>query len=282
MINPTNCSPFAISSEGVGDQGTPAAFSSYFNAVNCSTLGFTPRFSITQLGGQKATHRSQDPSLSIELNTTPGDANIKSIAVTLPKAFEIDQRHLGNICDRSELASDQCAGKEAIGVAITESPLLEKPLKGPVYAVSGFGILPHLAFILAGQVTLMPEAESSSVQNGRLKTVVPVVPDAPIGHFRFTLFGGSKGLPLKHREPLLCPDRKQGRIQRPKRQDGKPGGEDEGGVCEKEGEAGERRTALSLVRVRLRGAPEEGRQSRERERVMPLLERRKRPRARRF
>ena len=39
----------------------------------------------------------------------------------------------------------------------------------------------------------MPEAESSSVQDGRLKTVVPVVPDAPIGHFRFTLFGGMQG-----------------------------------------------------------------------------------------
>ncbi len=193
MINPTNCEPSAISSEGIGDQGSAAAFSSPFNAVNCSTLGFTPKFSITQLGGHKATARSKDPSLSIELNTTPGDANIKSIAVTLPKAFEIDQRHLGNICDRAELASDQCAGKAAIGEAITETPLLEAPLKGPVYAVSGFGVLPHLAFILAGQVTLMPEAESSSVQDGRLKTVVPVIPDAPIGHFRFTLFGGSKG-----------------------------------------------------------------------------------------
>ena len=70
---------------------------------------------------------------------------------------------------------------------------MKSPCKGPVYAVSGFGVLPHLAFILGGQVTLMPEAESSSVQNGRLKTVVPVVPDAPIGHFRFTLFGGTQG-----------------------------------------------------------------------------------------
>ena len=29
--------------------------------------------------------------------------------------------------------------------------------------------------------------------SGRLKTVVPVIPDAPIGHFRLTLFGGDKG-----------------------------------------------------------------------------------------
>jgi hypothetical protein len=193
MINPTNCSPLSVSSEGIGDQGTAVTFSSYFHAADCFSLPFAPKMTITQLGGHKATDRSQDPSLAIELNTRPGDANLKSITVTLPKAFEIDQRHLGNICDRAELASDQCAGRQPIGEATTETPLLERPLQGPVYAVSGFGVLPHLAFILGGQVTLMPEAESSSVQNGRLKTVVPVVPDAPIGHFRFNLFGGNQG-----------------------------------------------------------------------------------------
>jgi hypothetical protein len=193
MINPTNCSEFQTVSEGIGDQGTAVAFSSPFIAVNCSTLPFTPKMSITQLGGHRATQRSKDPSLAVELNTRAGDANVKSLSVTLPKAFEIDQRHLGNICDRSELASDQCAGRQAIGEATTNTPLLENPLRGPVYAVSGFGILPHLAFILGGQVMLTPEAESSSVQNGRLKTVVPVIPDAPIGNFRFTLFGGSQG-----------------------------------------------------------------------------------------
>ena len=201
MINPTNCSEFHTVSEGVGDQGTPASFSSPFIPVNCAALPFSPKMSITQLGGHKATLRSKDPSLAIELNTRPGDANLKSVAVTLPKAFEIDQRHLGNICDRSELASDQCAGRQAIGEATTTTPLLEKPLKGPVYAVSGYGILPHLAFILGGQVMLIPEAESTSVQGGRLKTIVPVVPDAAIGNFRFTLFGGSQGY-LSNTQPL--------------------------------------------------------------------------------
>ncbi len=38
MINPTNCSPFAVGSEGIGDEGTPASFSSYFHAVDCATL----------------------------------------------------------------------------------------------------------------------------------------------------------------------------------------------------------------------------------------------------
>jgi hypothetical protein len=193
MINPTNCSSFSVASEGIGDQGTVANFSSPFLAVNCATLGFKPQMSIHQLGGRKATGRSKDPSLQFDLTTRPGDANVKSVAVTLPKAFEIDQRHLGNLCSRTELATTRCAGRQPIGTVVTETPLLEAPLQGPAYAVSGFGKLPHLAFILAGQVTVIPEAISSSVKGGHLKTVVPVVPDAPIGHFRLTLFGAKQG-----------------------------------------------------------------------------------------
>jgi hypothetical protein len=204
-INPTNCSAFAVESQGIGDQGAIANFSSPFHAVNCATLPFKPKMTITQLGSRKQTKRNQDPSLRFDLNTRPGDANIKSVAVTLPKAFAVDQRHLGNICSRAQLAAEHCAGRQAIGMVSTETPLLDKPLAGPAYAVSGFGKLPHLAFILAGQVTIIPEAESSSVKGGHLKTVVPTVPDAPIGHFRLTLFGAKQGYLVNTRDLCAAP-----------------------------------------------------------------------------
>ena len=107
--------------------------------------------------------------------------------MTLPSAFAIDQRHLGNICSEKELAANQCAGRTPIGKATTTTPLLDQPLTGPVYAVSGSGGLPRLAFILDGQVDLLPRAETKTDHQGRrrsLQTTVPVVPDAPIGHFR--------------------------------------------------------------------------------------------------
>ena len=130
--------------------------------------------------------------MRFDLRTRPGDANIKSLSVTLPKAFAIDQRHLGNICSKAQLESESCAGRQPIGSVMTKTPLLDAPLQGPAYAVSGFGKLPHLAFILDGQVRLVPQAESKSV-GGRLQTSVPTVPDAPIGHFRLNLLGGKKG-----------------------------------------------------------------------------------------
>jgi hypothetical protein len=138
------------------------------------------------------TARAKNPALEFHLTTRPGDANVKSLAVTLSKAWAIDQRHLGNICSEAELAKTKCAGRQPIGSAVTKTPLLDQPLSGPVYAVSGGGGLPRLAFILNGQVPLVPRAKSASAK-GALKTVVPVIPDAPIGDFRLTLLGSKQG-----------------------------------------------------------------------------------------
>ena len=197
-INPTNCSPFAVDSQGIGDQGTITDFSSYFQAVNCARLPFQPKMTIKQVG-RKGTRRARNPQLRIDLRTRAGDANIKSLSVTLPHAFEIDQRHLGNICSEKELVEKQCAGRTPIGKAKTVTPLLDQPLSGPVYAVSGGGGLPRLAFILNGQVSLVPRAETTTV-GGRLRTTVPVVPDAPVGHFTMTVFGGKTGYLINTRD----------------------------------------------------------------------------------
>jgi hypothetical protein len=157
---------------------------------------------IRQLGGRKNTHRGGNPALQLDLTTRPGDANIKTLSVTLPNAFEIDQRHLNNLCTERELATTECAGRQQIGVASTKTPLLDQPLSGPVYAVSGGGGLPRLAFLLNGQVDLVPRAETTTAKGGRLFTTVPVVPDAPVGHFRLTVFGGKRGYLANTRE--LC------------------------------------------------------------------------------
>ncbi len=201
-INPTNCAPFSVESQGIGDQGTITDFSSYFQAVNCTRLGFKPTMSVTQVGGRKGTKRSAYPALQFDLKTRAGDANIKSLAVTLPSAFEIAQSHLGNICSEKELAATECAGRQEIGEASTSTPLLDQPISGPVYAVSGKGGLPRLAFILNGQVHLLPRAEEKTVKGGRLQTIVPTVPDAPIGHFALTIFGGKHGYLANTRD--LC------------------------------------------------------------------------------
>jgi hypothetical protein len=200
-INPTNCDPHTVASQGIGDQGTVSDFTSYFQVVNCAALDFKPKMSVKLTSGKKTTRRSKNPALRFDLRTRRQDANLKSLTVTLPKAFAIDQRHLGNICSEKELTEKQCAGRAPIGKATTTTPLLDQPLSGPAYAVSGSGGLPRLAFILDGQVKIVPRADTKSV-NGKLTTTVPVIPDAPIGHFQLTVFGGKTGYLVNTRS--LC------------------------------------------------------------------------------
>ncbi len=207
MINPTNCSPFSVGSEGIGDQGTGVAFSSFFQVVNCSTLPFKPAMTITQLGGHKLTPRGQNPSIRFDLNTRAGDANVRSITVTLPNTLEIDQNHLGNICAKAELVATHCAGRHPIGTVRDETPLLEKPLEGLAYAVSGYTGLPHVVFILGGQVMIVPQSESETIKGGELRTTVPVVPDVPIGHFQLTLYGKGRGYIANTRSLCASPVR---------------------------------------------------------------------------
>ena len=162
---------------------------------------------ITQLGGHKFTARGKDPSLQFDLNTTAGDANIKSVSVTLPKAFEIDQEHLGNLCSKAQLENEHCAGRQPIGTVIDETPLLEHPLEGSAYAVTGLGggVLPHVVFILGGQVTVMPEGESKTVNGGELKTDDPDRPrraDRPLPPHPLRRQAGLSG---EHPEPLRAP-----------------------------------------------------------------------------
>jgi hypothetical protein len=192
MINPTDCAPKSVDSQGIGDQGALTNFSSYFQAINCGNLPFRPKFSVRETGGRRTAKRNANPSVRFQLRTRPGDANLKSISVTLPRAYAIDQAHLGNICSEKELVQTQCAGKQPIGRASTVTPLLDRPLSGLVYAVTGGGGLPRLAFLLNGQVNLVPRAETRSVGYG-LQTTVPVVPDAPVGHFVLDIFGGKQG-----------------------------------------------------------------------------------------
>src|SRR6185503_19053689 len=164
--NPTNCAQFTVDSQGIGDQGSVTSFSSPFHAVNCNLLGFKPKMGVRYLGKRSKTRRGDNPRLQFDLWTRRGDANLSSVAVTLPKSFAIDQRHLFNICAKAQLETELCHGRQAMGHASVNTPLLDHPLEGPVYAVSGFGKLPRLAFVLAGQVTLIPQAESASIRSG--------------------------------------------------------------------------------------------------------------------
>jgi len=92
-----------------------------------------------------------------------------------------------------QFALNHCPKGSIYGYARAFSPLLDKPLKGPVYLRSSNNLLPDMVVGLQGQVDINLVGRIDSV-NGGIRTTFGAVPDAPVSKFILNLFGGKKGL----------------------------------------------------------------------------------------
>ncbi len=196
-LNPTNCSAFAFEAilhGGGANPADPASFSSVaasspFQASGCQNLGFAPQLFLRTFGGTK---RAKDPKLRAILSARPGDANIARASVTLPKAFILDQRHIGKVCTNPQFAANECPADSIYGFAEATTPLLDGPLKGPVYLrPNPEHELPDLVVALHGQVNVELAGQTDSV-NQRIRNTFAMVPDVPVSRFVLTIRGGKK------------------------------------------------------------------------------------------
>jgi hypothetical protein len=203
-LNPTNCNAMQVTGSVTGAgvsltnpaDDSSAPISDHFQVSGCGALGFSPHLAGSILNGAQGIHRSDHPNLQFNLGYTPGDANLASVSVLLPQSFQIDQANLGNICSETQLVQNECAGRNTVGTAQATTPILDTPLSGPVYAVSGSGGLPKLALILHGPpsmpIKLVVRGITSTV-GARIANTFPLVPDAPVSNFQLTLNGGPAG-----------------------------------------------------------------------------------------
>jgi len=197
-LNPTNCSAFAVAANlrgGGANPLDPAAFTAFpasapFQVKDCDKLGFGPKLFMRIFGGTK---RAKKPRLRATLVAREGDANIGRAAVTLPRPLFLEQSNLANVCTRVQFAAHQCPKDSVYGFATAETPLLDAPLKGPVYLRSSDNLLPDLVADLRGQVEVALAGRIDTVK-GRMRTTYDVVPDVPVSKFVLTLPGGRRGL----------------------------------------------------------------------------------------
>jgi hypothetical protein len=208
-LNPTNCSPFAFSGTLLGggaNPADPAAFvpkpvTAPFQVSDCDALGFQPKLFLRAFG---ATRRAKNPKLRAVLIARPGDANIGRAAVTLPRSLFLDQSSISNVCTRVQFAAHDCPKDSVYGYAQADTPLLDGPLKGPVYLRSSDNTLPDLVAALHGQVDVELAGRTDSV-HGRIRNTFDVVPDVPVSKFTLTVRGGANGLLVNSRN--LCPSK---------------------------------------------------------------------------
>ncbi|HSS05259.1 MAG TPA: hypothetical protein VLK89_08765 [Solirubrobacterales bacterium] len=215
-LNPTTCrEPFSVRSSIFGGGSNPAdeaswstsAQASPFRATECGKLKFKPKFHARILGGKNQTKRTANPKFRAILEARKGDANLRRATFILPNATFLDQGHIKTICTRVQLAANACPKKSIYGNAKATSPLLDKPLKGPVYLTSSDNKLPDLLVDLNGQVNIRLRGVISSV-HGRLKTVFANTPDVAVNKFTLTMKGGNRGLLVNSRD--LCSRRTTG------------------------------------------------------------------------
>lgn len=190
-VNPTNCKRFSVGSTSVGAEGASASSSVPFQIANCTDLGFAPKLALTLSGSTK---RGGNPALRAILTTGSGDANLSRAVVRLPHSELLDQGNINKTCGRPQLAAGSCPASSVYGYARAFSPLLEKPLEGPVYLATGFGHnLPDLVADLNGQIRILLDGRIDSVKGG-LRATFATVPDAPISKFVLNMKGGRKSL----------------------------------------------------------------------------------------
>lgn len=197
-LNGTNCRKRATEGAILGggaDPTKPSTFAAFnvsdqFKATGCKKLKFRPRLNLRLFG---ATHRAQHPRLKAVLKTRPGDANIARTSVALPHALFLDQASLSKICTRVQFAAHKCPKKSVYGHAKAFSPLIGKPLTGPVYLRSSDNPLPDMVVRLKGQVEIVLDGKIDSFHGG-IRTTFTHVPDLPVSKFALTLPGGKHGL----------------------------------------------------------------------------------------
>jgi hypothetical protein len=189
-LNPTNCDPTETTANVTSLPGQSLALRDLFQVGECDKLGFAPKVDLRLLG---KTGRRAHSGLRAVLKMPKSGANIARIAVTMPPTEFLDTEHIRGICTRQQFAADACPANSVYGRAEAWSPLLDKPLSGPVFMRSSVHRLPDLVTELNGEFRLALPARMGSAHGG-VQANVDSLPDVPVTKFVMTMRGKGRGL----------------------------------------------------------------------------------------
>ena len=189
-FNPTNCNPLTITGAVASVEGSSSPVSVPFEAANCASLKFGPKFAVSTAGQST---KADGASLSVKLTypTGPGYANIKAVKVDLPKQLPSRLTTLQKACTAAQFEANpgDCPEASIVGHAKAITPILPVPLEGPAYFVShGDEAFPSLIVVLQGYgVTVDLVGTTFISKAGITSSTFKSVPDVPVGSFELTL-----------------------------------------------------------------------------------------------
>jgi hypothetical protein len=195
MVNPTNCDAMKITGDITSTKGKVAPVSSTFQATDCAALPFSPTFKPVTSG--KAS-RQNGAGLHVHIAQDPGEAAMKSVAVTLPRKLPARLVPTINGACPFEVERDQgytaCPQTSRVGWATAVTPLLSEPVEGPAYIVAKGDALPKLSLYLAGPNNIRLQLDGDIDINPKTnltKTTFAMIPDVPITSFDLDLPKGA-------------------------------------------------------------------------------------------
>jgi hypothetical protein len=198
--NPTSCEAAAFTSTlggsgarfGDPSDDTTATIANRFQPFNCTARAFAPKLTLRLRG---KSNRGAHPALRAVLKARPEDADLKSVVVAMPHTEFLAQDHIRDICTRARFDAQSCPADSAYGRAVAYTPLLDQPLRGPVYLRSSPNPLPDLvADLHSGAIRIVLDGRIDSVGAGQLRASFEGLPDAPLDRFVLNMAGGSHGL----------------------------------------------------------------------------------------
>jgi hypothetical protein len=193
ILNPTNCSEFQTESTvtpvtGPGAaNGTAVLVKSPFQAEGCSALAFKPTLGASTSG--KA-NKANGASLVTTMTQAPGQSNIKSVLVQLPKQLPSRLTTLQKACLAATFEQNpySCAKESFVGTASAVTPVLPNVMTGPAILVSHAGEeFPSLELVLeADNVRVIVEGKTH-IKSGITTTNFASTPDVPVSSITVSL-----------------------------------------------------------------------------------------------
>jgi hypothetical protein len=210
-LNPTSCGPKQIKATMVSDRGAIHQTTQPFRVGDCQALRLRPRLRL-RLTGRKQLRDRGHPGVRAVLTQGPGQANLRKVAVKLPLSLALDPNRAqsDDLCEFADGQRVACPASSIIGRARAFTPVLNRPLEGPVYFVKNvrrhprtgnlIRTLPTLLIPLKGEVDIHLRAQSDT-QRGKLVNTFSAIPDAPVSRFELTLRGGRRGILIVNGNP---------------------------------------------------------------------------------
>jgi hypothetical protein len=112
------------------------------------------------------------------------------VSITLPRELGVRLNRTGTTCTPEQLTADACPAGAQIGTARAVTPILDRPLAGPVFLVARRGRLPLVAALLRSDGITVELDGATAVSGGRVRTTFGSVPDVPLSVFDLHLPGG--------------------------------------------------------------------------------------------